>query len=123
MTLRVTIHDENVGWRIWSPPSQRFGMMRGVSTEDGLTWCFQARIRVCLGQPRGTTHCSFEDAEQFHQTQAVRLTLPTTRHGPRHAVTAIDLLAVRARLVEVCPQSSKLLLSHRFIFRAAGNRW
>ena len=93
-------------------------MMRGVSTEDGLTWCFQARIRVCLGQPRGTTHCSFEDAEQFHQTQAVRLTLPTTRHGPRHAVTAIDLLAVRARLVEVCPQSSKLLLSHRFIFRA-----
>jgi hypothetical protein len=96
MTLRVTTHDENVGWRIWSPLSHLFGMMRGVSTEDGVTWCFQARIRVCLGQPRGTTHCSFEDAEQFHQTQAVRLALLTTQHEPRHAVTAIDQLAALA---------------------------
>jgi hypothetical protein len=71
-------------------------MMRSVSTEDGLTWCFQARIRVCLGQPRGTTHCSFEDAEQFHQTQAVRLTLQTTQHEPRHAVTDVDVLAAIA---------------------------
>jgi len=98
MTLRVTTHNENVGSRIWSPPSQRFGMMRGVSTEDDSTWCFQARIRVCLGQPRGTTHCSFEDAEQFHQTQAVLLTLLTARHEPRHAVTAIDRLAAIASL-------------------------
>jgi hypothetical protein len=73
-------------------------MMRGVSTEDGLTWCFQARIRVCLGQPRGTTHCSFEDAEQFHQTQVALLTRLTSRHEPRHAVTAIDRLAARASL-------------------------
>ena len=98
MILRITTHDENVGSRIWSPPSQKFDMMRGVSTEDGLTWCFQARIRVCLGQPRGTTQCSCEDAEQFHQTQTVRLTLLTTRHEPRHAVTAIDMLALKASL-------------------------
>lgn len=93
-------------------------MMRGVSTEDGLTWCFQARIRVCLGQPRGTTHCSFEDTEQFHQTQAVRLTLPTPRFEPRHVVTALDLRAIKQAGVEVCLQSGKSLLSHPFIFRA-----
>lgn len=73
-------------------------MMHGVSTEDGLTWCFQARIRVCLGQSRGTTHCCFEDAEQFHQTQTVRLTLPTRRHEPRHAVAALNLLVAIASL-------------------------
>lgn len=73
-------------------------MMRSVSTEDGLTWCFHARIRVCLGQPRGTTHCSFEDAEQFHQIQVVLLTLLPSQHEPRHAVTAIDRLAATASL-------------------------
>ncbi len=44
MTLRVTTHNENVRWRRWSPPSQRFGMMRRVSTQDGVTWCLQARL-------------------------------------------------------------------------------
>ena len=71
-------------------------MMRCVSIEDGLTWCFQARIGVCLGQPRGTTHCSLEDAEQFHQTQVVLLTPLTTQHEPRHVVTALDRLAATA---------------------------
>jgi len=102
MTLRVTTHDENVGSRLWSPPSQRFDKMRRVSTEDGLTWCFQARIRVCLGQPRGTTHCSFEDAEQFHQTQAVRLTFLTTRHESRHAGSSRNPLACSAKCHRRC---------------------
>ena len=66
-----------------------FVIMPNVSPEDEYTWCRQARIRVCLGQSRGTTHCSIEDAEQYHQTLTVLLTQPTTPHEPRHAVTDV----------------------------------